>query len=160
MNTNVDTPSPAEGIQDAVVVPSVFTTLIDSIEGNRAVAEKLTGVDRTDDAMLFDGFVADRRRFTDEIRAFAAVRGIEVDDQGSTLASLHRVWISLKDTLTGTDSDAVIRAAVTGAKYAEGQLTQALDENISPELRTLLTDQRDAIRTTVRQMEQRVMSTT
>lgn len=82
----------------------------------------------------------------DELRSMARAYGDVVDSDGSSLAAVHRGWISLKDAITSTDSGAVINAATTGEDHAVQTFENALDEEISLDLRMKVADQLTEIR--------------
>ena len=51
---------------------------------------------------------------------------------------MHRGWISLKDALTGSSPDAVLKAAQTGEDHAVSEYQKALDADLSDGLRTVV----------------------
>ncbi len=60
--------------------------------------------------------------------------------------SLHRGWLTLKDALAGSKPDGVLDAAEQGEDHAVREYEQALDEDISPELRAVVQRQYTEIR--------------
>ena len=82
-----------------------------------------------------------RAGFAREIIDLGHDYGDDVDESGTATAALHRGWIAVKDALTGSSPEAVLRAAVTGEDHAVAEYEDALKNDISPELRTVLARQ-------------------
>jgi uncharacterized protein (TIGR02284 family) len=75
----------------------------------------------------------------------AAAYGDDIDEDGSIGAAVHRGWISVKDAVAGADADGVLNAAITGEDHAISEYGDALDQEISPELRDVVVRQLAAI---------------
>jgi uncharacterized protein (TIGR02284 family) len=72
--------------------------------------------------------------------------GDAIEESGTAAAAVHRGWIALKDALTGSDPEAVLRAALQGEEHAVREYEKALDEDLSPPLREVVTRQLEQIR--------------
>ena len=99
------------------------------------------------------GFASNREAMADDLRSMAARYGDIVDSDGSAVAGLHRGWIGLKDALTGSGIDAVVKSAIKGEEHAITEFEKALDEKISADLRTKVESQLVSIRSTKTQLE-------
>lgn len=132
---------------DANVTQDLIETLVDGQKGFTQAAEKLASDGNAVHADTFRGFAAQRAAMADELRLMAKAYGDTVDSDGSTLAAAHRGWISLKDAVTGSDPDAVVKAASTGEDYAVEKFEDALEQEISIDLRLKVADQLTQIRT-------------
>lgn len=110
---------------------STLANLIDTVEDGRQgfsdVADKLAEDDHDDAAARMRELSAQRERFADELKQAATRHGTQLEPEGSTAASLHRAWTTLKDALTGSAAGPVVSAAVTGEEHAISQYEDALD---------------------------------
>ncbi len=71
----------------------------------------------------------------------AARYGDDIDESGSVAAAIHRGWMSLKDAIAGNSASGVLDAAEQGEDHAVSEYEKALQADISPELRTVVTRQ-------------------
>lgn len=120
--------------------------LTDSSEGFAAAAEKLAESDRADLAPKFRSYADQRTGFYTQLEVLAAAYGDDLEESGSLKAAAHRMWMTVKDTLAGSDPDGVLSAAVNGEEYAVSTYTSALNErDLSAGLRSTLEDHLAAI---------------
>lgn len=116
---------------------TLFTRLIDSRDGYREALQK---IDSPFLASLLRDFTEWREREIAELRVFLRQKGIDVDDEGSLLASAHRVFLDLKDRVTGSDDRAAVDEIVRGEEYLLDEFDQAITEasGSDPEYRFLV----------------------
>ncbi len=133
---------------DARVTRDLIETLEDGKEGFAAAAEKLAESDRSDVAPQFQRVSQQRAAFAAELDALAAEYGDDIDESGSVAGTLHRAWMAVKDTFSGSDPDAVLDAAEQGEDHAVAEFEKALGADISPTLRAVVARQLTEIRTT------------
>jgi len=131
---------------DKYVTEDLMELLQDSIDGLTAAADMLAETGRSDLAARFRGFGAQRARFYTELEALAAAYGDDIEESGSTRASVHRVWMSVNDTLSGSDPAGVLEAAVVGEEHAASTYAHAMEQDISLGLREVLERQFPEIR--------------
>ncbi len=122
---------------DEVVVADLVETLEDGREGFAKGADKLA-TDAPEIAATFHRFSEQRASFSAELRSMANSYGDDVDQSGSIAAKLHRGWMSLKDALAGSGPDGVLDAAEQGEDHAVKEYQQALDSDLSAELRAVV----------------------
>ena len=122
---------------DEVVVADLVETLEDGREGFAKGADKLA-TDAPEIAATFRRFSEQRASFSAELRSMANSYGDDVDQSGSIAAKLHRGWMSLKDALAGSGPDGVLDAAEQGEDHAVKEYQQALDSDLSAELRAVV----------------------
>lgn len=131
---------------DEKVTKDLIETLEDGKAGFTKAAERLADTDRADLAPLFHGFAAQRGQFADELRQLAAQYGDAIDEEGSLAGSLHRGWMAIKDAVTGDGAEQVLGAAEQGEDHAKSEYRDALAEDLSPYLRTVVErQQRDVV---------------
>jgi uncharacterized protein (TIGR02284 family) len=123
---------------DARVTRDLIQTLEDGVEGFARAAQRLDDSDRSDLRSRFAEFSTQRQRFASELRELAAAYGDDIDDSGSVAGTLHRGWMAVKDAITGADAIGVLEAAEQGEDHAVKEYERALEEDISPGLRTVV----------------------
>ena len=131
---------------DRSVTEDLMEVLQDGADGFNHAAERLRDTDRADLASTFTRFAQQRAEFYTELERLAAAYGDDVDESGSVKAAAHRAWMSVKDTISGSDPDGVLDAAEQGEDYAVNAYTEALDRDISPDLRSTVQRQFSAVK--------------
>lgn len=109
----------------------------DGQEGYAKAAKELAESDRPDLSPTFTTFSAQRATFSTELQALAATYGDAVKETGSTAASLHRGWMAIRDAVTGSGPDSVLKTALQGEDHAVEAYEKALKEDISTDTRLL-----------------------
>ena len=131
---------------DRRVTEDVLQTLEDGRDGFEHAAKCLDDSDRPDLASTMRGFAMQRGEFIAELTTLAAAYGDDVDEDGSALAAVHRMWMSLKDSVTGAEPDGILDVAEQGEDHAVAEYEKALEQDISPDLRTTLQRQLAGVR--------------
>jgi uncharacterized protein (TIGR02284 family) len=132
--------------KDAAVSKDLIETLEDGRQGFAKGAEKLDADGAQDLARTFRELSDQRAQFAEELRSMARDYGDVVDDSGSVAAAAHRGWMTLKDALAGSDPTGVLDVAEQGEDHAVKEFQRALDEDISPGLRSIAERQLGAVR--------------
>jgi len=133
---------------DKNVTEDLMEILEDSREGFTDAASKLTDTDSADLAVRFEEFSGQRAGFYSELQQMAAAYGDDVEESGSARAAVHRTWMALKDTISGSDPAGVLDAAEQGEDHAVAAYEKALTEDISPNLRTAVERQFTQVKAT------------
>jgi len=131
---------------DAKAAKELVETLKDGERGYASSAEKLRDSDRAEWATTMQRLSEQRAGFRREIVEMGHEYGDDVDTSGTATAAVHRGWMSVKDALAGSKPDGVLDAAEQGEDHAVKEYEQALDEDISPELRAVVQRQLTEIR--------------
>ncbi|NCP10868.1 MAG: PA2169 family four-helix-bundle protein [Sphingomonadales bacterium] len=125
--------------KDTDTLNSLIATTLDSVDGYREAAEK------TDNAGLATAFTSRAnereqvvRTFQDKVRA----AGGNPEDDGTILAGAHRVFLSLRDAITGDrDDDAIVAEVERGEDHIKSKFEDAMkQDDLSPEIRTCIAD--------------------
>lgn len=130
---------------DRNATENLIEILEDGKEGFAHAAEKLRDSNRADLAPKFEEYSAQRAQFSAELEQMAAAYGDDIDEDGSVKATMHRLWMSVKDTLSGSDPDGVLDAAEQGEDHAVKAYEDALEKDLSPNLRSTVQRQFAAI---------------
>jgi uncharacterized protein (TIGR02284 family) len=131
--------------KDARVTKDLIETLRDGEDGFARVADEVADSDRPELAATLRRFSQQRAQFRTELEALAAQYGDDVDESGSVAAAVHRGWIAVKDAVTGSSPDSVLKAAETGENHAVSEYDKALEADISAGLREVVSRQRSEI---------------
>ncbi|GAC1444765.1 MAG: hypothetical protein NVSMB55_22240 [Mycobacteriales bacterium] len=131
----------------------------DGREGYAKGAEELRGSDRPELATTFTAFSQQRATFSTELQALAATYGDSVKETGSPAAALHRGWMAVRDAITGSGPDSVLKTAMQGEDHAIEAYEKALKADISEGTRSLAQRHLAQIQT-AREELQRMLETT
>ena len=123
---------------DRRVTKDLIKTLEDGREGFARAADKLAESDRPDLSTKMRAFSEQRAGFSAELEQMAASYGDDIDEDGSIAGTLHRGWMAVKDAMSGSDPEGVLDAAEQGEDHAVSEYRDALDQDISPSLRTVI----------------------
>lgn len=123
---------------DEKTTKELIETLEDGKNGYAQAADRLADSDQPELSATMRTYSEQRAGFAAELRGLAADYGDQIDESGSLTASLHRTWMSLKDSVTGSDPSAVLDVAEQGEDHAVSEYDKALKEDISAELRTVI----------------------
>jgi uncharacterized protein (TIGR02284 family) len=133
---------------DEKVTKDLIQTLEDGTNGFQSAAEKLRESDRADLATRFAAHSAERAQFADELRTIASAYGDQINESGSVAAAAHRGWMAVKDSISGSSPSGVLDVAEQGEDHAVSEYRKALDEDISPELRSMVERQFQSVQAT------------
>jgi uncharacterized protein (TIGR02284 family) len=133
---------------DEKITSDLIETLKNGEEGFRKAAEKLSDSNRSDLSTEFTSFSQQRARFSAELSAMAKSYGDHVEEESTVTGAIHRGWMAVKDALSGSDSTAVLKAALTGEDHAVAEYEDALKADISADLRSVVSRQSAEVRTT------------
>lgn len=122
---------------DRRITKDLMQTLEDGRKGYAQAADKLAG-ERPTVAAKMRAYSAQRAQFSAELDRLARAYGDDIDEDGSMAGTVHRGWIAVKDALTGDNPEAILNAVETGENHAVAEFAKALDEDISPNLRTVI----------------------
>lgn len=131
---------------DKRVTEDLIETLKDGRDGFAHAAEKLEGSDRADLAPKMREYSQQRDAFATELDVLAKQYGDDADESGSVAATAHRIWMSLKDAVSGSSASGVLDAAEQGEDHAISEYESALSKDISQGLRTVVQRQFDEIK--------------
>ena len=129
---------------DISVLNGLIETTIDSVDGYRRSAQEATN-SRFSAAFL--DRANEREQIVSQLRERVRALGGNPEDDGSVLAAAHRAFLSLRDSVTGSDDAAVIAEVDHGESYLAGKWEAALgDGELSPETRSLVQRCYDSVR--------------
>jgi uncharacterized protein (TIGR02284 family) len=115
-------------------------------DGEHGYMTAASDVENTELASIFRQYAEQRAKFSGELKEEIVRLGGTPVEHGTVTGAIHRGWINVKSTLTGSSSEAVIAACETGEDSAAASFEQAVDTNISGQTRTMVERQAKQIR--------------
>lgn len=121
----------------------VLTRVIDSADGYEKAAE---AAESSRFAQIFRSRAAERRTFAADLRAELVSHGDDADEDGTLLASAHRVFMGLKAKMGDTD-EAVLEEVARGESKLVKEYEDALEDMaVGAPAKTLLETQLAKVR--------------
>ena len=121
----------------------LYTRLIDSRDGYRSAAER---ADSPAIGTVLSEMIDRRETDAAQIRQFLAGSGVNPSDDGSALASAHRAFLSLKDSVTGQGDEAILNEILRGERTLLDAYDDALGASNAADPETaFLREQREAL---------------
>lgn len=126
----------ADTNHDVKILNSLIATTLDSVDGYTEAAKD---VDNARYGALFTARATERRQVVTDLQAEVRRLGGEPEDDGTALASAHRVFLDLKAKVTGQDDKAVVNEVERGEDHIKAKFDEALsDEKLAPETRAAI----------------------
>ena len=129
--------------QTIATLNNLIETLKDGKDGFEAAAADVK--DLTVRA-VFQEFSTQRSRFAGELQGEVRRLGGDPEKTGSTVASLHRGWISLKSALGGGEKS-ILAEAERGEDAAVKSFENALKEKLPPDVASVVRRQYGEVKT-------------
>jgi uncharacterized protein (TIGR02284 family) len=128
---------------DISVLNTLISTTLDSVDGYRRSAEEAT------DHRFASEFRASAQEREQVVRALQQeVRrlGGDPEDDGSVLGAAHRMFLTLRDRVTGSDDKSVLDEVDRGETYLDEKWHAALnDDQLSVEVRAVITTHHQSV---------------
>lgn len=102
---------------------------------------------------LLERFSRRRGEFATELSAQVGNLGGVVEEGSTLMGSLHRGWIELKSALTSGDEASILDECVRGDKAAISAYENALNEQLTLEVRPILEAQLKELQESVERLE-------
>jgi uncharacterized protein (TIGR02284 family) len=110
---------------DIKVLNSLIETTLDSADGYGQAAERASN---TSYKNLFSQWSTERRQVVNDLQGQVRVLGGTPDDDGSTLAAGHRMFLKLRDSVTKSD-ESVIDEVERGEDFIKAKYEEALEDD-------------------------------
>ncbi len=120
---------------DIKVLNELITTTLDSADGYKEAAK-----DTKNPAFknLFSRWAQERRQVVNDLQQQVISLGGKPEDDGSALASAHRMFLSIRDKLSSGDKG-VVEEVERGEDYLKGKFEDALDDaDLSEQVRPIV----------------------
>lgn len=121
---------------------NVISTLNNLIEtckdGQNGFQTASADVKNTELKTLFSQYSQERSKFAGELQQEVRTLGGDPENMGSVAATLHRGWINIKSTVTGSDDTAVLNECERGEDSAVSNYKDALGETLPANVREVV----------------------
>lgn len=123
----------ADHDQDTTTLNTLIATLLDSIDGYTKAAQDCN--DRQL-AERFNSRARERQEAVAGLQAAVASLGGNPEDDGTLLAGAHRVFLNLKEAITGRDDKAILNEVERGEDYLKEKFEAARNNvDLAPQAR-------------------------
>lgn len=110
---------------DVKIFNSLIATTIDSVDGYNAAADN---ADNQDFRSIFRDRAKERAEVVSKLQAQVRTLGGNPEDDGTTIAGAHRFFMTLRDSLTGTDDEAVVAEVERGEDVIKAKYEASMQE--------------------------------
>ena len=129
---------------DIKVLNSLVETTLDSAEGYAEAAKDAKSAQLVS---LFEGRAGERRRAASTLQQCVRSLGGEPEDDGTVLASAHRMFVNLRTSITSADNTAVVDEVERGEDHIKHKFEDAMNDNeLSPPAMSAITDVYTSVR--------------
>lgn len=111
---------------DISTLNSLIATTIDSVEG---YAEAAKDSESGRFGAIFSDRASERRQAVTILQTAVTQLGGNAEDDGTVLASAHRVFLNLKSVVTGKDDKAIVNEVERGEDHIKAKFEDALKED-------------------------------
>jgi len=123
---------------DIKILNSLIETTLDSADG---YAEAARDAHSESLIALFHDRSSERRQVASTLQQRVRLLGGEPDDEGTVLASAHRMFVNLRTSLSSDDNKAVVDEVERGEDHIKSKFEDALkDDEVSPNTRSVVAD--------------------
>jgi uncharacterized protein (TIGR02284 family) len=123
---------------DIKTLNSLIETTLDSADGYAEAAK-----DAKSESLisLFRERSTERRQVASTLQQRVRLLGGDPEDDGTVLASAHRMFVNLRSSLTSNDNKAVVDEVERGEDHIKSKFEDAMkDEDVSPDTMSVITD--------------------
>ena len=125
-----------ENSSDNSAVNDLIKVTIDSADGYRKAAE---AAENHAFKAIFLQRAAERDGIVEDMQGFVRAQGETAEDDGSMAAGLHRIFLDLRDVVSGRDDKAIIAEVERGEDYIKAKYEKAqADADLSADVRELI----------------------
>lgn len=123
---------------DIKTLKNLIETTLDSADG---YAEAAKDADNAQLKTLFVSRSTERRGAATKLQQAVRSLGGEPEDEGTLLASAHRMFVNLRTSVTSNDNKAVVDEVERGEDHIKAKFEHALkDSDVSPATISLIAD--------------------
>lgn len=123
---------------DISVLNGLIATTLDSADGYAEAAKHAKGESLTS---LFRSRANERRKIATTLQDCVRSLGGKAEDDGTVLASAHRMFVNLRTSLTKDDNKAVVNEVERGEDHIKHKFEDALnDRDLSPHTHSVVSD--------------------
>ncbi|MEP6700734.1 MAG: PA2169 family four-helix-bundle protein [Bacteroidota bacterium] len=118
----------------------------DRIEGYEKAAKETASED-ADLRSVFTAMADESKTYAAELKKHVQIAGEEPAEGTTQRGKIYRVWMDVKAAVTGKNRKSILDSCEFGEDAAQRAYNTALEtEELSPEVRTLITEQKSMLR--------------
>lgn len=123
---------------DIKILNSLIETTLDSADGYAEAAKDA----RSESLIsLFRERSTERRQVASTLQQRVRLLGGDPEDDGTVLASAHRMFVNLRTSLTSNDNKAVVDEVERGEDHIKSKFEDAMkDRDVSPDTMSVITE--------------------
>lgn len=121
-------------------------------DGHKGYQEASRGVESLEMRLLFGKFALQRRQFAEELLPLVVRLGGKAKSGGSFGAAVHRDLLDLKKAATDKDPAVILEECERGEKAAIRHYEAALEAELEPSIRDVVSAQLSGIRAAVKEL--------
>jgi uncharacterized protein (TIGR02284 family) len=135
---------PMQNKHDIKTLNSLIETTLDSADG---YAEAAKDAKSPTLASLFRDRSLERRQVVSTLQEHVRRLGGKPEDDGTVLASAHRMFVNLRSSLTSDDNKAVVDEVERGEDHIKSKFEAAMrDDDVSTDSKAVITDVYTSVR--------------
>ncbi len=136
---------------DIKTLNSLIETTLDSADGYAEAAKDARSPQLVS---LFNERSSERKQVASTLQQCVRSLGGKPEDDGTALASAHRVFVNLRTSLTSNDNKAVVDEVERGEDHLKSKFESAMkDGNVSPDIQAIISDAYISVRSGHDQMK-------
>lgn len=111
--------------QTITAIQSLIQYNLDSVKGFKQAAEQI------DHPQLENWLISragERKVYAEELQSFVEMTDDQPEDSGTTAGSFHRWWMSLRESLSSDDTEAVLKEAVRGENKIKSEYESSIKQ--------------------------------
>jgi uncharacterized protein (TIGR02284 family) len=136
---------------DIKTLNSLIETTLDSADGYAEAAKDARSPQLVS---LFNERSSERKQVASTLQQCVRSLGGKPEDDGTALASAHRVFVNLRTSLTSNDNKAVVDEVERGEDHLKSKFESAMkDREVSPDIQALISDAYISVRSGHDQMK-------
>lgn len=121
---------------DIETLNGLIKTTIDSVDGYRSAAEDANS---SRFQTLFFDRANEREAVASQLQQYVQQHGESPEDSGSIVAGAHRMFMNLRDAVTGLDDTAIVAEVERGEDHIKAKFENAMSDNdVSAQARELI----------------------
>ena len=128
---------------DITVLNTLIATTLDSMKGYNEACEDDDGRYRE----LFTEMARERSETASRLQARVRELGGDPEDDSSTMGAIHRGFLNLKQAVTGSDEESLIKEVERGEDYLKAKYEEALkSDDLDPATRGVIQEAYTSVR--------------
>jgi uncharacterized protein (TIGR02284 family) len=133
-----------QNTHDIKTLNNLIKTTLDSADGYAEAAKDAKSKSLT---ALFRDRSSERRQVVSTLQQRVRLLGGEPEEEGSALASAHRMFVNLRTSLPSNDNKAVVDEVERGEDHIKSEFEDAMeDEDVSSETKAVIRDVYSSVR--------------